>query len=805
MRQAIGSKDPTDLGPRELIGLASRPDLSPRVRGLLDGVFALFSRRLGRSLATVLYELELNLVRQAGKSRAGASGEQCLDSVGKLKNAHADMARRLLLSLENGLARLDQPAVASAVKVAPSAPALSELALVESTDLDESLALQDIAAKAEARNSLPLYELGHRFAVLVARPAFNAETLPLGPSWICAGLRHAVADLTLPLAHRVQFYQTFDRLAMSEIGGLYAAANAYFVEQRILRHLQAHTAPAKGRTAAPPASAEPTADSSSAATLARPASVRPGATPSATGREAASSLGLAAFETVSTAARTRPATARETPPPAPAELHGDEQFKPLRRWLAARRCALGIEVPAKTADAYEPTARELQSALSVLQVRSPTTSMLNGTQVQRTLAQLRQDLLNQLRQVTPAGQMLRLGDEDTDTIELLGLLFDELLDATGSSGRTASLLTLLQVPLLRAALDNKEFFLRADHPARRLLNTVAEIGLYWSEDAGGVSNSSLIERTQRAVERVNREFESDLLLLEKINTELHTQLQSLARTADVAERRLVEAARGREKLALARKTATRAIALRLAVAKPSRLLRTLLEQAWTDVLTLTVLRQGEKSETYKRQLEVVGELIARHEAPQDENTQPLAARWREEIETGLSQVGYHDDDVQAVVDRMFAPGRADADDNAFSQTDLALRLKNKTRFGESPADPVPISGTRPEQAALPLNAEETGMLERLKRMPAGACFESTSDATGHCSRLKLSWFSAQTGRCLLVDQQGARIDSYGLEQLARDLVAGRKRLFSPGREPLAERCWDAVVAALKQFGGSTPP
>jgi len=471
----------------------------------------------------------------------------------------------------------------------------------------------------------------------------------------------------------------------------------------------------------------------------------------------------------------------------------------VSEWLAARRRVLCISTPMKDAQAYEPSAREVQTALGTLQVRSPPTIMLGGKVVHRTLAQLKQDLLNQLRQVTPPGQALQLGDEDTDTIEVLGLLFDELMHALRSSGRTPSLLTRLQVPILRVALRDKGFFLRADHPARQLLNTVAETGVHWIDDVGGESDVALIERVQRAIERVNHEFDSDLKLLERINDELLLHMQSLARRADVAERRLVDAARGREKLAMARETSSRAIASRLAAAKPSRLLRTLLEQAWTDVLALTVLRQGEGSEIYKRQLDVADQLIAAGDASQGAGVRPLAAAWREEIETGLAQVGYHDDEVRAVVDRVFTPERAEHDDTAISQTDLAMRLKSKMRLGETVAAEAPLQTAQLRQASLQLNAEETQMLERLKSMPAGAWFELIGKTPNDRTRLKLSWSSAMSGRCLLVNQRGARVDECDLDHLARDIVAGRVRLSPPERESLVDRSWKAVATTLSQF------
>jgi hypothetical protein len=521
--------------------------------------------------------------------------------------------------------------------------------------------------------------------------------------------------------------------------------------------------------------------------------------------EDTAAFGLAAFEVVSTPVRaSRPATPLRDAPVlrSASELRDAEQFKPVSEWLAARRRVLCIPTPMKDAEAYEPSAREVQTALGMLQIRSPPTIMLGGKVVHRTLAQLKQDLLNQLRHVTPPGQALQLGDEDTDTIEVLGLLFDELMHSLRSTGRTPSLLTRLQVPILRVALRDKGFFLRADHPARQLLNTVAETGVHWIDDVGGESDVALIERVQRAIERVNNEFDSDLKLLERINDDLLLHMQSLARRADVAERRLVDAARGREKLAMARETASRAISSRLGAAKPSRLLRTLLEQAWTDVLALTVLRQGEGSETYKRQLDVADQLIATSDTDPAVGGRPLAATSREEIETGLAQVGYHEDEVRAVVDRVFASERPERDDTAISQTDLAMRLKSKMRLGETVAADAPLQSAQLRQASLQLNAEETQMLERLRSMPAGAWFELIGKTASDRTRLKLSWLSPMSGRCLLVNQRGARVDECDMDHLARDIVAGRVRLSPPERESLVDRSWKAVATTLSQFAAA---
>ena len=88
------------------------------------------------------------------------------------------------------------------------------------------------------------------------------------------------------------------------------------------------------------------------------------------------------------------------------------------------------------------------------------------------------------------------------------------------------------------------------------------------------------------------------------------------------------------------------------------------------------------------------------------------------------------------------------------------------------------------------------MLERLKSLPFGTWFETGAGPAPERGRLKLSWSSPLTNRCLLTNQRGARVDERGLEQLARDLVAGSMRFDDAARDSLLDRCWNDAVAAL---------
>jgi hypothetical protein len=800
--RGAGSKTGDDTPKAQ--ALASRSDWPPRVRQLIEGVLGLCSTSLERAVVAALDDTESQLFKLAEQSRNNESQYRCFETLREIKRGRADVAPRLMLAVEDKLARFDRNGDAQGANVAarPGMPARKELALVETRELEESLALQEFVAKTEVRQAPALFLLGHRFAVLAGLPAFDAETLAVGPAGLAEALQHATACLDISAEHRVLLFHAFDRSSQSAIGDLYAAINHYFVDRRILPHLQASVSAPRSKNAGnanngadAPEEAAPT-ETPANAPIAGPGSAprRPG--PPGTPHGHMPSPGIF----------TPPGA---YPPPdmgmravAPDDRDA-ELFTTLRELLAGRRSALGVGDSAP-ANGFIPSGEDLHSVLSALQAKPISPMMLGGKLVQRSVGHLKQDLLSQLRQHAPDGKAPFLGAEDSDTIDLVGMLFDYLTKNVRPDGSTQALMTKLQVPLLRVALRDKNFFTRRSHPARQLLNAIAETGTHWLDDSEGPADRALVDKMQVVVDKVSQEFDGNLGLIENMLTDLSQHMHTLARKAEVTERRHVDAAKGREKLAVAREQAQAAISQRIAASKPNKLVRTLLEQAWTDVLALTLLRQGENSETYAKRLNVADQLIAATSTRGGEIKAP--AELRGEIETALDQVGYHKDDVQAVVKRLFTPDEAQAGEEAVTSTEIAIKLKSKARLGEdstAPAAPTAAATPKPRKG-FPADSAEARALERLKTLPFGTWFEFRTNQQGDKVRRKLAWFSTLTGHCLFVNQRGVRVDEKNLEQLARDLVGGQVWIVEPETETLVDRAWKAIMSSLKQLIGRDP-
>ncbi|MEZ5461417.1 DUF1631 domain-containing protein [Dokdonella sp.] len=779
----------------KLVRLAERA-FPRRVRFLLDGLqerTAYFEGALGQ----LFDEVEQRLFKQADCARSNEQQARFFEAIREIKRGKSDMLPRFLVHLESSLATIDKEP--SDTEQAPGRANRNQtkLELVDSRDLEISLAIQDIGNKTEIRHTSALHLLGHRLGVIAGRAAFESSDMPLGPMALARALEYALCELDLEQEDRINVFHDFDSVVMGTIGQFYENLNRYLAEQGVLPNLQfqGHKGPAQktGGGKAPAADAEqaPGGEEGTAAESPSGGQPQPGqryaSSPPAQGRPAPGQPGPSPR---------RPAAAQSFPADPSSSLSEQPDsnlFASLRGLLAERRRSLDVQQPASPSG-YMATREDLQSVLGALQSISAEPIQQNGKTVPRSIGHVKQDLLNELRAKSPDGQTPVLAEEDSDTIDLVGMLFDYIGQNLASHSGSRELISKLQVPVLRSAISDKNFFTQRDHPARQLLNNVAEASVMWMGDEE--TDTGLVDTMTSMVDRVSKEFTGDMTLVESLLDDLGRYMSQITRRAEITERRHIDAAKGRERLDLSREQANSAIARLLKRGKPAPMVRAVLEQAWTDVLALTLLRQGEDSQAYRRCLAVADQLM---QIGSGSDVAKVEDKVREEVRSGLLQVGLHSDEVEGVVAKLFDPASVE---KKSSHTELAHALKNKARLGGEVA-----TGKAGEKAAegdgppKPLTAEEKDMVQRIRTLPFGTWFEFVTNQQGSVVRRKLAWFSTVTGRCLFVNQRGARAEEKTIEQLARDLVRGQVRIHKNESGSLIDRAWKAIMGKLQQFTG----
>ena len=784
-------------------------DLPRRVRKALDAALRLASMELDAHLTALLDEYERELFRLAERARHPGSESTYVQALRNFRGSRSDLVPQFMLELEAGLAAVrTPPAAALPGKPSTVTPAGGRvLSLVDDSMIDEDTLLREIATRQEGRASLPMHLLGQRFGVLAGTPAMDAERMPLGPQAVCRALRNACRALQLGEEARELLYRLFDRMVMAHYAPVLEKLDATLDQAGILKGLT--YVPVRLR-ASPRSVAEEAAENASPAQAGRRRAERTGRGESAEDerhghggidRGGAGRPGSAGPDgTAHTGMPGGPAASRHPAAPgtpiAPGQPHtgwmaetttalagSDEQasYVALQQLLAGRRALLG-KLRAGSRATSAPTTLgtgEVMQSLGALQ-RQP--SGPGGTRP--SLMDVRQMLLAQARQ--RYGHGASLSQRDNDTFELLHLLYGQLEGEIRDDAPAAALIRRLQLPLLRVALQDQAFFVQATHPARELLNTVAETAAGWLDKDD--LDPQLLLPLQQAVTHVVDEYDGDNKVFEASNEKLQAHLQAQVRKAEMLERRHVEAARGKEKLEVAKLRSSAVLEKLIGEQRIPKFSRALLNQAWADVLTLTLLRQGEESPEWQAQLDATRRIItacARGEATGDE---ALAGH----VEAALSQVGYHAEEAAIIAARLTSS--ASEEDDPASRTELAMKLKARTRLGED--------AERAKRPVLPPRTpEEQARYEQLRVMPFGTWIEFTTNQQGDVVRRRMSWFSPVTDNALFVNQRGQRIGEQSLDSLARMIVAGQARIVTAERGRIVDRAWQAALRTLRSFAG----
>ena len=89
--------------------------------------------------------------------------------------------------------------------------------------------------------------------------------------------------------------------------------------------------------------------------------------------------------------------------------------------------------------------------------------------------------LSQMRELMPE---MPNGGVEKNTVELLSKVFDTVFHNQDIPPKIKELIGLLQVPVLKAALMDKDFFFQENHPARRLIDLLSKYSASWDQQKG---------------------------------------------------------------------------------------------------------------------------------------------------------------------------------------------------------------------------------------------------------------------------------------------------------------------------------
>ncbi|HEY0488974.1 MAG TPA: DUF1631 family protein [Telluria sp.] len=187
--------------------------------------------------------------------------------------------------------------------------------------------------------------------------------------------------------------------------------------------------------------------------------------------------------------------------------------------------------------------------------------------------------LPRLKQSLPQGSLSR-GDEST--IDLLSRIFETVFLDDSIPSEIRDLIQYLQIPVLKAALSDKNFFYEEAHPARRMIDLLSRMG--WEQRKG--DDDPLFQAMRRNVDLVGRDASKEQGAFAEAVADLEASIAAddTVLESDIAAP--IAAALRQEKAAEATRCAKTAVAMRIGGNGAVEVVETFLENKWTTVLTV---------------------------------------------------------------------------------------------------------------------------------------------------------------------------------------------------------------------------
>ncbi|MET0332534.1 MAG: DUF1631 domain-containing protein [Dyella sp.] len=744
-------KDASENSNSNIVNLGARTGLRPQRGELLEAVRQIAASRLPPLLGGLFDNLDDALFDLAEKAESNAAQTHYFDGMRDVRKRRPQIERNFIAQVLRGIIEFAQARRldATAAHAITSPQVGLELSLVADNELEESLAITGMVGKNESRLARDLFALNQRLSVIYGGLKVNDAASPLGPAALAQAFHQAIGDLSVDMRVKLIIYKLFDRYVMAALDDVYQEVNTALIRAGVLAQLR----PELQRGPSALASDETHGVTSAVNGVAQPASAAP------------------------------------LTDEASADL-----LRTLASLLQARRApeAGGASVPALPLNL--PTANELIGALSVLQ--SQASAVRASQDISLEVQHLKEQLLAQIGALR-GERPQQVAHIDEDAIDLVGMLFEFILEDRNLPLRMQALLVRLQIPYLKATILDRRLFNQRQHPARRLLDGLADAAKGWSEESD--PDNRLHDTIKAIVDRLLREFDDDMGIFERLNAELQHFLDGNQRRAELAEQRVAESTRGREKLEQARHRAAKEILQRIGEQHLPPLVHGILTRAWANYLVLTLLRQGDDSHEFRDALRFINDFIFSTQPAPDAQAR-LALRQvlpniERSLRRGLASVAFQEHDIERLLDQLHT--------YYCQQLGEAVPAAKAAQVADSVHLPIPdaiqsivdLSPPAANQAGLDdLQAEALPELKLASELKPGHWLELVA-LDGSMERAKLSWISPISGRYLFVNRRGLKVADYSPHELADAFATGRA--FVLESSALFDRALGAIVERLR--------
>lgn len=668
-----------------------------------------------------------------------------------------------------------------------------ELSLVEQSEMEELVAISTMHSKAMNLYGEAVNHLEARIEHLALKSPGIFARDALSPKSLCESFRDALADLELSTNTKLMLFKLFDQEVILHLAPLYQKLNQLFIEQGILPQIKTANGmqPQKSRYSAQP---EPTAGSDTNYAVFRDNMV---CQPSATAYYAAShntGYGSGHNSGQGTGISGGHAASMGAPSTDGSNGAGNHLQQEINRvasqFIYGGSTAANGRASTTVQGNQFYDRRDVMQALSSIQQQTLDHSQAGNAQpVLINSAELKQALLSQISQQSAGTISRQVSRVDEKTIDFIEMLFDAIIADDTISEPVTNLLLRLQIPLIKVAMIDENFFGASEHPCKTTLNMLAYLGR-------GIADRSdpLFEKLEQVVESILNEFDIDLdsfenavAMLEDIerdeisrSVEIETETQKAvlhAHARDMVLAELQQHARNQQLPKASQK---------------------LILKHWSTLMFHRYIKHGKQSEQWQQASSAARQLIQllqpiassqSHFRLQSERTEVLKL-----IHNSLLQTRQNPLEVETEINQVSTLFETMLEQSNFS--DRALNQSSDSALisdsyytevtgeidSEAELDAMPDPALDFEDEIDPLQEQARLAREKVASLPAeirpGVWFKVFNGEDNAARRAKLSVIVMEEAKLVFVDRMGAKVIEKDAEEFLNEINTEQSSLIA---------------------------
>ena len=676
---------------------------------------------------------------------------------------------------------------------------LDALSLVGHDEMEQNVALDSMVVRCRGELGSELARVQARLQSLLPGKRLSSDNNPFDPKAICEALGRAVTDIPWDVKHDLIFFKLFQQYVLGSFPQVVAAMDAMLVQSGVLKDFserellqyQLHKRYSK------------------------PPETQPTRSPSNRGEAAPSS--------------------------------GDQgsSLPANRDWSQILQGALaGLQHPAafsgpaelgsQSAQAVALPLADLVSVLAQIPVSAPS----DAGQGHWRADQLCQQINGRVQEKNRNGQEFKVDSVDTNIINLVSRLFEQVLERGALPGRVKVLLARLQIPFIRIALVDPDFLASSKHPARQLINEMADAGLEVGDSPEGQSDA-VFSRIQAVIDTILSDYDDDISLLEGLCKDFVGFRQREARRASLVAQRMAALEEGKAKSAQVNQDVAEALQKLVGDQDIPSSFAWVLDKIWYSYLCWIHHREGKDSFAWNKalfQAEQMQVCLLPVESEQEAEDRLVAIDELEQaIRESAKRISYRGAGLDSQLDELiglmqekarYVPAPAADAQAGGSATENATENAEPDAIPEaSPgsgnladrlrAPRIPIqkasntsvdsgkvtrldlarkahTGSEPEKVLQPLPDNDPGLL-KAQQLAVGTLMDYQSAESA--VRCKLAAYIKSIDKLIFVDRSGVKLFEKSTLELAHDINQGKVDLLEDAM--LFDRALESVISSLR--------